>query len=230
MSASSSILRSTVTRELTLGLAGIALVLFVIVHLSGNLLIYAGPDTFNSYSQHLHDMGVLLWVARIGLITVFGLHIVITVYSWWTNRSARERRYAVTVYRSRRGIGTRTMIITGTLIVVFVGIHLLDFTFVDKAGANSIVAGMNNGESLGLYGVVWNGFSNPIRAVAYVIFMCCLGLHLSHAVSSVLVTLGSESDPFVRRAEWAAKAFAVLMTLGFSSIPVYIFVRAHWIG
>lgn len=230
MSDLRTILRSTVARELTLGLAGIALVLFIIVHLSGNLLIYAGPDTFNSYSQHLHDLGALLWVARIGLITVFGLHIIITVYLWWTNRSARERRYAVTVYRGRKGIGTRTMIITGALIFVFVGIHLLDFTFVDKDGPNSIVAGMNNGESLGLYGVVWNGFSNPIRAVAYVIFMCCLGLHLSHAVSSVLVTLGSESDTFVRRGELVAKAFAVLMTLGFSSIPVYIFVRAHLIG
>jgi hypothetical protein len=68
-------LTTTVGRELLVGVTGLALVGFVVAHLAGNLLIYAGPEAINAYSRALHNLGELLWVARIGLITVFVVHI-----------------------------------------------------------------------------------------------------------------------------------------------------------
>jgi succinate dehydrogenase / fumarate reductase cytochrome b subunit len=216
-------LRTTVARQILLGLAGIGLVGFILVHLSGNLLIFLGPEAFNAYSQKLHDLGALLWVARIGLIAIFVLHVYMTVRLWFGNRARAGSRYAVTNYMGEKTIATRSMIITGTLIFAFVFVHLLDFTFVDKAGPNSMVGG----ESLGLYGVVFNGFANPLRAAFYIVVMACLGLHLSHAVSSVAVTLGTENSKTVKRADLAAKAVGALIFLAFSSIPVYVLLRVH---
>ena len=63
-------LTSTVGRDLLVGVTGLALVGFIVIHLSGNLLIFAGPEAFNAYAAKLHSLGPLLWVARIGLITM----------------------------------------------------------------------------------------------------------------------------------------------------------------
>lgn len=222
----SSVLRSTVLHELALSLAGIGLVGFILMHLMGNLFLYAGPEAFNAYAKKLHDMGPLLWAARLGLILIFALHVVITTSLWWKNQNTRAQRYAVTARRTHKTIATRTMIVTGALIVVFVVIHLMDFTFVDKEGPDSFV----DGKSLGLYGIVWNGFANPVRAVAYVLFMCCVGLHLTHAISSLCITLGAENERFVDVADIAAKIIGAAVTVAFGSIPLYVLVRTHLLG
>ncbi|HNR31114.1 MAG TPA: succinate dehydrogenase cytochrome b subunit [Candidatus Hydrogenedentes bacterium] len=222
----SSVLRSSVLHELVLALAGIGLVGFLLVHLAGNFFIYGGPEVFNGYSEKLHGFPVTLWVARIGLIAIFALHVVITTTMWIKNRNTRAQRYAVTVRRAPKGLGTRTMIITGALIFVFVGIHLLDFTFADKEGLNSLL----NGESQGLYGVVWNGFANPVRAAFYILLMCCVGLHLSHAISSLCITFGAQNERFVAIADVTAKIFGALVAIAYSSIPVYVLVQTYLLG
>lgn len=217
------LLRSTVLRELLLAFVGMGLAFFIVAHLAGNLLIYAGPGVFNAYAEHLQYFRPFLWTMRVSMITFFGLHVVIATTLWLRNRAARKRRYAVTAYRSFKGVGTRTMIITGAMILAFLFLHLNDFTLADKAGPRALV----NGENLGLYGIVWNGFSNPVRALAYVVFVCCVGLHLSHAISSVCVTLGVENDRLVRRVDFVARAAGAFVALGYSSIPVYVLLNAH---
>ncbi|MCC6145183.1 MAG: succinate dehydrogenase cytochrome b subunit [Candidatus Hydrogenedentes bacterium] len=231
MSATTSArLTTTVAREFVLALAGVGLVLFIFMHLSGNLLIYAGPEHFNAYSAKLHELGALLWVARIGLIAAFGAHAALGLDLALRNRRARKNRYAEYTYMSDKTLATRTMAISGLLIFFFIWIHLYDFTLSDHSGSYSIVDGMNDGASLGLYGVVFNTFSNPLHALFYIVVMVALGMHLSHALSSVFVTLGSENSPFVSRMETVAKAVATLVSLGFISIPIYILVRAHLAG
>jgi succinate dehydrogenase / fumarate reductase, cytochrome b subunit len=216
---------TTVARQVILGVAGIGLVAFIVAHLAGNLFIYAGPEVFNAYAQKLHDLGALLWVARAGLIAIFVLHVYYTAKLGLGNRAARgAQRYAVTKRSAERPWGTRAMIYTGALIFVFVFVHLLDFTFVSKTGALSEIGG----ESLGLYGVVFNRYAFSFwRAPFYIVTMICLGLHLSHAVSSVTVTLGTENSTFVKRADIAAKVAGAVIAVGFSSIPIYVLLKAH---
>jgi succinate dehydrogenase / fumarate reductase cytochrome b subunit len=85
-------------------------------------------------------------------------------------------------------------------------------------------------ESMGLYGVVFNSFANPLRSLFYIIAVCGVGLHLSHAIASVLSTLGILTEKSTDKAELAAKVIGVIVAVGFSSIPLYVLLRAHVIG
>jgi succinate dehydrogenase / fumarate reductase cytochrome b subunit len=122
------------------------------------------------------------------------------------------------------------MALSGIVILCFVLFHVYDFTITgDREGDRSFVEGMGV-DSMGLYGVVFNSFANPVRALFYIMAVCAVGLHLSHAISSVVVTLGFLADKSTDRAEFAAKAIGLIVALGFSSIPLFVLFRAHVIG
>ena len=221
---------TTTVKELVVAVSGLVLVLFILGHLSGNLLIFLGPEMFNAYAEHLQALGPLLWVARLGMVTAFVLHVGLTAYLKWSNLQARGGRYAVRSYMGRKTWATRLMIYTGAIIFLFLFMHLKNFTLGDQIGAASIVPGMNEGESLGLYGLVYNSFGNPLFALVYIVAVCCVGFHLTHAVSSIWVTLGVLTDKATTRAEWAAKALGALVAVAFSLIPVYVLVKTHLMG
>lgn len=224
-----SLLRSTVVKELIVGVTGLMLVGFVVMHLAGNTLIFAGPESYNAYAEKLRNMGPLLWVARIGLIAAAATHISTAIMLSIANRKARVTRYAVNTYQGPRTVATRTMLSTGVIIFSFIWLHLYDFAFADKTGAASIVHGMNNGESLGLYGVVWNAFGDPVRCLIYILAVSAVGFHLSHAVASIWVTIGLLRDEDTPRADWVARILGWVVALGFSSIPVYVFLHTYFL-
>src|ERR1041384_2911344 len=84
---------SSVGRKIVVALTGVILILFVIGHLLGNLQIYLGPDWINGYSQHLRDLGPLLWLVRGILLLTVILHIYFTLLLALENRRARPDRY-----------------------------------------------------------------------------------------------------------------------------------------
>lgn len=234
MSASmtlSSRLTTTVAKELVVALSGLALVGFVCMHLAGNLLILIGPAAFNEYAAKLQAFGPLLWVARAGLIVLFLAHVGTAISLARANRAARINRYEQHNYVGRRSPATRLMLITGLMVFAFVIFHVLDFTVLGhRDGPRSFVEGMNGGASLGLWGVVYSSFGNPLRALFYIAAVSCVGLHLSHALSSVLVTLGLLFDKGTDRAELVAKVIGAAVALGFASLPAYVLVRTYLIG
>ncbi len=219
-------LTTTVVMELLAALSGVGLVLFILGHLSGNLLLFAGPDAFNAYAERLQSLGPALWAIRAGLLATALTHVVMTVWLKLRNRAARGGDYAVSVRRGGRPVGTRTMIYTGILIACFAALHIYDFSMADKAGARSVVGG----ESLHLYGVVFNSFANPVRSLLYIAAVWAVGLHFSHVISSVWVTLGVLGDPATKKVDAAARALGVLVALAFSAIPVYILLKANFFG
>lgn len=219
-------LTTTVGRELLVGVTGLALVGFIIAHLAGNLLVFAGPEALNAYAAALHSTGKLLWIARLGLITVFVVHISAAISLARANRSARAQSYEAVVRSGPKTAASRMMLLSGLTLLFFLLFHLSDFTLATPSGPNATV----NGADLGLYGLVWNAFSNPVRVLFYLLAMGCLGAHLSHAVSSVLVTLGILADKSTPNADRFARAFGLVIALGFSSIPVYVCVKAFFIG
>lgn len=219
-------LTTTVGLELLVGVTGLALVGFVVVHLAGNLLIFGKPEAINNYSHTLHSLGELLWVARFGLIGAFVVHIGSAITLARANRSARAQHYEAQVHVGRKTPATRLMVLSGLIILFFLLFHLYDFTLRAPVAPRSVVDGVD----LGLYGVLWNSFSNPLRALFYVGAMVCLGLHLSHALASVLVTLGILRDKNTPNAELFARGAGLLLAVGFSSIPVYILIKAFFLG
>ena len=112
---------------------------------------------------------------------------------------------------------------TGFVILAFVIWHILDFTFVDQGGPRSLI----NGESLGLYGIVYNSFTDPFHSLLYIIAMLAVGLHLSHGVESFLQTFGFNNDVRAQTVKTFSHWFAILITAGYSSIPVYVMIHYH---
>ena len=230
-SISGSRFSTTVGKELIVGVTGVLLVAFILMHLMDNLLILLGPGAFNDYAEKLHSLGELVWIARLGLIIMFTAHISMAISLARANAAARGgQRYEVEKSAGRKTVATRLMALSGIAILCFVLFHVYDFTITgDREGARSFVDGMSE-DSMGLYGVVFNSFANPVRSLFYIIAVCAVGLHLSHAISSVVVTLGFLADKSTDRAELVAKAIGLIVALGFSSIPLFVLFRAHVIG
>lgn len=207
---------STLQKKQLAGATGLAMVLFVIAHLSGNFLIFKGAEAFNAYADFLHSLGGLLWVARIGLIASFLIHIGMTIHLTILNKKARGKRYyKYQNHRDERGLSTRLMPLTGTIMMVYIIMHLMDFTLADKVG-------VINGVDYGLYGLVVNTLSDPIHSLIYIIAMAAVGSHVFHGVQSVCQTFGAMSQKTQNNITKLSQLIGVGVFVGFSSIPLYI--------
>lgn len=195
---------------------------FLIAHLSGNFLIFAGPEAFNGYSEKLRHLGALLWVARIILLAALVVHVYLAIQLTAENHNARGGRYTVANHKGEGGFAKTTMIYTGLLVLAFIALHLYDFTFRAKIGDPTIIEGVNGGESLGLYGLVWNSFLQPWHAGLYILAMIVLGLHLSHGIQSLFQSLGIAHDRYTPKIKKIGFALAIILAVGFISIPIYV--------
>jgi succinate dehydrogenase / fumarate reductase cytochrome b subunit len=232
---SKGFLRSSVFRKQVIAVTGAAMIGFLVAHLSGNLLIYAGPKAFNAYAEKMASLGPLLWVMRIGLIVCALAHVYLTLKLVQENRAARPQSYAVDEPKGKRSLAAMIMQYTGIFILLFLALHLYDFTFANKSGPHSVVPGLSNGESLGLFGVVWNSFkfTDPIgwlRIPVYLIAVTGVGLHLSHAIQSVVQTLGFSHPRYTPLIRIASVGIGALLALGFGMIPVYVMLAPQPMG
>src|ERR1700757_4619942 len=118
---------SSVGRKMIVAVTGVILILFVIGHLLGNLQIYLGPDWINAYSQHLRDLGPLLWLVRAILLATVLLHIYFTILLAIENRRARPDRYKAKEH-VKATWASRHMVVSGLVVLAFIIFHLLHFT------------------------------------------------------------------------------------------------------
>ncbi len=223
------LLKTSVVKKQIVAVTGLIGVGFIIVHLAGNTLIFMGPEAINGYSEVLHTIPELLWVARLGLIAAFVIHVYFTISITLENRAAREDRYAVHNDLGETNFAKKTMIYTGLLVFFFLFLHLTDFAMGDQSGPKSVLMGPDGEASYGLYGLVWNGFTSLPRVLFYVLAVSCVGLHLSHGIQSLCQTVGFFHDrytPVIRR---ASNVLGALVAVGFSLMPLYVFIR-HMTG
>lgn len=204
-------LQSSLGSKVAVALTGLGLVGFVIFHMLGNLQIFEGAEALNSYAAFLRDMPILLWTARVGLLALVAVHIGLATKLAIHNRRARPVGYAVRNYR-QASWASRTMAITGFLLLLFIVFHLLHLTagVVDTSFADRL-------DSQGhrdVYGKVVHAFRNPLFVVLYLAAQIVLGFHLSHAVSSSLQTLGFEHPALNRLFKTAGPAIGLLVALG----------------
>jgi len=212
--------RSTLGSRVVVSLTGLGLVGFVVFHMLGNLQVFEGPAALNSYAAMLRDMPMFLWAARIGLLGVAIFHIALAIQLALRNRRARPAGYALREYR-HASVASRTMALTGSVLLVFVVFHLLHLTagLTDPSGNNRLDAGGH----ADVYGKVVHAFQNPLYVVIYLVGQLALGVHLSHAVSGSLQTLGIEHAAFNRLFKAAGPAVAVLVVFGNLAIIFAIF-------
>ena len=226
LTASRSYFSSSVFKKQIVAVTGLIMVGFILTHLAGNLLVFAGPEAFNGYAQKLHDLGELLWVARGGLLVALVLHVYFTILLVRENRKARGSRYDVEA--SKRDdvtkLARRYMILTG--IVVFGGLlfHLTHFAIPSKGEDNvkTFLPSEAGEVPMGLYGLVVNAYANPLVVIFYIVFVFAVGAHLTHGVQSLFQSIGFNHDRYTPLIQKASIAVGVLVALGFSSIPVVL--------
>lgn len=180
--------RSSIGGKVTMAVTGLLLFGFVVAHLLGNLQLLAGADKLNAYAKMLHDLGPLLWVARIGLLAIFALHVATGIRLSRANKAARPVPYAREA-TLQATFASRSMVLTGLSLLVFVIYHLLHFTLgVTNPGHFARKAANAGGHDV--YAMVTASFANPAIAVAYVAFQLVLFFHLKHGIQSLAQTLG----------------------------------------
>jgi succinate dehydrogenase / fumarate reductase cytochrome b subunit len=215
---------SSIGKKTIVAGTGILLVLFLIGHLGGNLTFFFGPEWINSYAKHLHDLGPLLWVIRLGLLAVIALHIFFTMLLWKENHTARPIKYEYKTH-VQSSVFARTMRMSGIIILAFVLFHLAHFTLRIVDPAYSQMRTMLDGhEVMDVYRMVVVGFSNPLVSGFYVLSLGLVAFHLSHGVASLFQTLGITNRKLRPVFEKGGQLLAWLLFLGFASIPLSVLV------
>lgn len=209
-------LSSSVGEKFLIALTGLALFLYLVVHLAGNTLLLLGPERFNAYAHALISNPLIVPV-EIGLAAIFLLHIWKTVTMWWHNRQARpvpyyQKKWAGTP--SRKSAASSTMIYTGLLTAVFVVLHVWNFRY----GPTGEIAGHRD-----LFGLVTRFFSNPLNVAFYEVALVFLGFHLWHGFASAFESLGGNQARYTPRLLLASKVLAVVIAGGFVLIPLWVF-------
>lgn len=214
-------LNSQVGRKFLTGITGLLLVFFVIFHLMGNLAVFGEANAMNEYSKFLHDLGPLLWVARIGLLIAFILHAWIGISIWWNKRKARPQKYKVYSSKggpSKQSLSSRSMAFTGIVLLVFIVIHVNTFALGETETIT--VAGEQFSD---LRSLVLETFQSPVYAFGYTIVMILLGVHLGHGVWSAFISLTMRKKKTSAVMYTVGVVLAILLAVGFLFIPLYIY-------
>jgi succinate dehydrogenase / fumarate reductase cytochrome b subunit len=170
---------ASILKKAVMAVTGLAWFLFIILHLTGNLLMWLGPETYNAYAHALVS-NPLIYPAEIGLLVFLGLHVYSALRVTRENLQARPQPYAYKVANPGGStFASRTMWYGGVILLIFIVIHLFMFKFGNQTGEH------------GLWGLVVRSFKNPLISLFYILVMVPLGLHLSHGFASALQTLGS---------------------------------------
>jgi len=218
MSSRLGVFASSVGTKILIGLTGLALVIYLLIHIAGNLIIFLGPAAFNKYAYTLEG-NPLIPIIEIGLLAVFLVHIFKTVKMFMQNQSARPVRYQKKTragWPSRKSFASSTMILSGAWLLLFLVIHVRVFRYGPEyewpAGGRD------------LYRLEMETFANPLTVAFYVASMLVVGSHLWHGASSAFQSLGVENGTWTPRLLVAGKVLAVAIAAGFIAIAVWAYV------
>lgn len=194
--------------------SGLLLVGFLLSHVGGNALLLAQDDgaSYDEYAQRLRDLGPLLWVARIGLTTLFVVHISLGIYLAVQNRRARGSRYQRPTQWNQRTLSSGSMLLTGLAVFFFLLAHLSHFSFDSRfaeEGASFVRQVLARGSSVLLYS-------------AGTVF---LWVHLWHALPSALQSLGLSHPRWSVLTRTLGRGLASLIGLLFLVITVVTYFQ-----
>ncbi len=212
---------STIGKKVIVAITGAILAGWVVLHMLGNLKTFEGTGTgappVDRYAEWLRTVGSpviprngVLWVVRAIILCALVLHVIAIVQLTRRNRAARP----ASARRIQRSLSSRTMLVTGILILAFVVFHILQFT-TRTIQVTPVYAGT-------VYANLYDAFQKWYFVAVYVAAVAALGLHLRHALWSVTQTAGWDKpnrNPTLRR---AATAVATIVAVGFASVPILL--------
>lgn len=211
--------KSSIGAKIVMGVTGLILVGFVIMHMLGNLQVFLGPDALNGYAKSLHDLGPLLWVARLVLLGAVVLHLASGLRLASLNSAARPVAYAheTTVTAT---FSSRYMRMSGIVVLAFLVYHLAHFTLgLTHPEHKAMEDAMGRPD---VYSMVILGFRQPIVAVSYIVAMVLLWFHLNHGASSLFKSLGLRHPNYNSMLDKVGPAVATVVVGGNIAMPVAI--------
>jgi len=215
---------SSLGKKYLMALSGLALFIFVVGHLLGNLQVFLGPEAINAYGHFLQSKPELVWTARLGLLGMVAIHIWAAIKVSAENRAARPKAYA-SAKLPGASYASRTMFVTGLVLLGFIVYHLLHFT-VQVEGVNlrgtDFRKLVDSQQRHDIYRMIVVGFSQPVVAIFYVVSMTILSVHLSHGLSSMFQSLGLKNRKFGTIIDRLALLSAGVLVVGYSSIPLAV--------
>ena len=221
--------RSSIGRKQIIGLAGIYLYFFLLIHLVGNLGLLSGPEFFNGYGHlMLHTLKKVVIPIEFTLLAAFLAHIGLSLKLTIENRAARPDRYAVNASKADRGPYAKFMMLTGTWLLLFVIAHVPHMRFGAYSGVELVV--YNGVEMRDLYGTAMRFFAKPWFAAFYVFSFAMLFSHLAHGVQSSLQSLGLNHPRWNAAIKFASRAYAVLICGGFAALAVWAYMQKGAVG
>ena len=219
----SSFFSSTIGKKIVVGVTGLAMIVFLIGHVSGNLKVFLpdpepGVADIDVYASFLRSMGEplaphgsLLWLVRIGLLAALVLHVVFVIQLSARNRAARPQGYAGQRY-TRATWAARLMMYSGLLLLIYVVVHVLHFT--------TGTVEPSQFEHGAVYANLYNAFVRWPWVAAYIVAMAFVAVHLYHGAWSVFQTLGLDHPDRNRLIRLGAALLALVLFLGFVSVPL----------
>lgn len=213
-------LNSSIGKKFIMAFTGLLLIAFLVIHLLNNLLLFLGPEIFNSNVERLEAVKPIVRVIELLLLLIFIFHIYNALRLWYQNKKANPIKYAVNISSKNSTIYSRTMVITGSIILIFLVLHLSTFWWSYNFNQHPV------NDQYPFYSIIENAFANPLLSIFYVVAMIILGFHLNHAFQSAFQTFGWRHKKYTPLVEKLGTAIAIIMTIGFGSIPVFFYLAS----
>jgi len=208
-----------------MSLTGLFLILFLVIHLLGNLqLLYDdGGDAFNIYSHFMAENPLIQLVSKANFFFIL-LHAFVSYTLMAKNRKARPIGYKVSAGAATSSWSSRSMSLLGTLIFIFLIVHLKGFWFEFKYGtvSTTVIDGIEMHDS---YKWVIEAYANPILSSFYIISMIVLGFHLWHGFASAFQSLGINHLKYTGFIQFLGKVYAISIPALFAIIPIWIYLK-----
>lgn len=224
--------KSSITRKVLMALSGFFLLFFLLQHLVINLLSIINPDSFNEVSHFMGNNPVVQFLLQPVLLFGVLFHLIMGIYLELKNKAARPVKYAYNKPSSNSSWMSRNMVITGIMVMLFLGLHFYDFWIPEinvkyiVGDTSGLIDSTNLESGFRYYEELTHKFIDPIRVVLYVLSFVFLALHLLHGFQSAFQSVGFRHNKYTPMIKKLGNAYAILVPLGFVLIAVVHYINS----
>lgn len=216
--------KSSIGRKVVMSLTGLFLILFLVVHLLGNLQLLNddGGKAFNTYTYFMTHNPIIIFISYFLYLCII-LHTIQGIILSIHNRKAKGKNYAIQTHRGNRFF-SKYMIHLGVIILIFILIHMYQFWLQMKLGNVEWVSYPGSDQLYkDLYTPVMEVFQNIGFVIFYILSMIILSFHLLHGFESAFQSIGMHHIKYNSLIRWIGILYSILIPFGFSILPVYIY-------
>lgn len=213
--------QSTIGRKFLMALSAMFLLVFLLIHLSVNLLSIFSEDAFNTASHFMGYNPLIQFVMQPVLVAGVIFHFVMGFVLEMKNKNARPVKYAVANNSGNSSWASRNMIISGAVILAFLGLHMYDFWMHEMN--YKYVEALSINETR-YWEELHAKFADLWRVIFYAISFVLLGLHLSHGFQSSFQSIGARHPKYLKCVNTLGTWYSILIPLGFIVVAVFHFV------